>query len=90
MLLTALALAVAEWRAGRGEEEEPAVLVELAGHGREAFVEGLDLSRTVAWFTSVHPVRLDVAGVDRTQVANGGVEPDGVHAGEPADRAGQV
>ncbi|MEK8104456.1 condensation domain-containing protein [Micromonospora sp. M12] len=31
----------------------------LEGHGREDLVDGLDLSRTVGWFTSNYPVRLD-------------------------------
>jgi len=38
------------------------VLVDVESHGRHA-VGGLDLSRTVGWFTSVHPVRLDVSGI---------------------------
>ena len=32
------------------------VLVSLEGHGRTG---ELDLSRTVGWFTAIHPVRLD-------------------------------
>ncbi|MER7278465.1 amino acid adenylation domain-containing protein [Dactylosporangium sp. NPDC000244] len=41
------------------------VLVELEGHGREeALLPGADLSRTVGWFTTVHPVRLSAAGDD--------------------------
>ncbi|MET0401504.1 MAG: amino acid adenylation domain-containing protein, partial [Cystobacter sp.] len=53
VLLSALTLALGEWT-GRGE-----VLVDLEGHGRqEQLVEGVDLSRTVGWFTSVAPVRL--------------------------------
>ncbi|MGW1980825.1 condensation domain-containing protein, partial [Streptomyces sp. NPDC001889] len=35
------------------------VLVDVEGHGRRESVVGVDLSRTVGWFTSVHPVRLD-------------------------------
>ncbi|HEY0640015.1 MAG TPA: condensation domain-containing protein, partial [Pseudonocardiaceae bacterium] len=63
-LLAALAMAVARWRAGRGVIE-PSVLVRLEGHGREeGLVPGADLSRTVGWFTSMFPVRLDVSGVD--------------------------
>ena len=38
---------------------ERPVLVELEGHGREEIVGGADLSRTVGWFTSLTPVRLD-------------------------------
>ncbi|MFC5286679.1 amino acid adenylation domain-containing protein [Actinokineospora guangxiensis] len=58
VLLTALALAVAEMRAGKGVTA-PGVLVELEGHGREDIGTGADLSRTVGWFTTRYPVRLD-------------------------------
>ncbi|MFI6902124.1 amino acid adenylation domain-containing protein [Nonomuraea sp. NPDC050394] len=51
LLLTGLAAALA--RAGDGGP----VLLELEGHGREG--EHADLSRTVGWFTSMFPVRLD-------------------------------
>ncbi|MBG0567780.1 non-ribosomal peptide synthetase [Actinoplanes aureus] len=63
VLLTSLALAVAEWRAGLGRGDDASVLLNLEGHGREDLVEGLDLSRTVGWFTSNYPVRLDAAAV---------------------------
>src|SRR5690606_7783758 len=32
----------------------------------------MDLSRTVGWFTSVYPVRLDVGGLDPEEIAAGG------------------
>ncbi|HKV12821.1 MAG TPA: condensation domain-containing protein, partial [Thermoanaerobaculia bacterium] len=32
----------------------------LEGHGREDLVEGADLSRTVGWFTTLFPVRLEL------------------------------
>lgn len=35
--------------------------VQLEGHGREAFEEDIDLSRTVGWFTSFYPVYVRVA-----------------------------
>ncbi|MEO3860228.1 non-ribosomal peptide synthase/polyketide synthase [Acrocarpospora sp. B8E8] len=54
VLLTALARAVMEWR---GVQD---VLVDLEAHGRAG---DTDLSRTVGWFTSVVPVRLDIAGL---------------------------
>ncbi len=41
-----------------------AVRVDLEGHGREDVIEGIDLSRTVGWFTTLFPVRLDLARVD--------------------------
>ncbi|WP_282792431.1 non-ribosomal peptide synthetase, partial [Streptomyces sp. CC224B] len=71
-LLTALALAVATWRKRRGVEES-SLLLRLEGHGREeAAAPGADLSRTVGWFTSMYPVRLDVAGVNLDDALNGG------------------
>ena len=39
--------------------------VDLEGHGREDVLEGVDLSRTVGWFTSLYPVVLS-AGDGRT------------------------
>ena len=52
VLLTALALAFREWT---GSDE---FYINLEGHGREDIVEGIDLSRTIGWFTSIFPVRL--------------------------------
>ncbi len=55
VLLTALARAMAEWTGSS------AVLLDLEGHGREDLFEGVDLSRSVGWFTAVYPVVLDLA-----------------------------
>ena len=52
VLLTALLQAFERWTGRRD------LLVDLEGHGREAILEELDLSRTVGWFTTVFPVRL--------------------------------
>ncbi|MER7668257.1 amino acid adenylation domain-containing protein [Kitasatospora sp. NPDC096128] len=65
VLLAGLAGAVAHRRAG-----DAGVLLDLEGHGRHP-AEGEDLLRTVGWFTSVHPVRLDVSGVDLAAAAAG-------------------
>ena len=60
VLLTALALAVADWRRRQGRGDRTDVLIALEGHGREEqAVPGADLSRTLGWFTSIFPVRLD-------------------------------
>ncbi|OKI00760.1 non-ribosomal peptide synthetase [Streptomyces sp. CB02923] len=67
VLLAALAGAVAHWRPGTGA----GLLVDVEGHGREP-LDGTDLSRTVGWFTSVHPVRLDLSGIDLPQALTGG------------------
>ncbi|KWT62718.1 hypothetical protein ADL21_06555 [Streptomyces albus subsp. albus] len=73
VLLTGLALAVLTWRRRRGLPDTPAVVVDLEGHGREEeLVEGADLSRTVGWFTSLYPVRLDLDGIDRSDALEGG------------------
>ncbi|MGB8506873.1 MAG: amino acid adenylation domain-containing protein, partial [Pyrinomonadaceae bacterium] len=53
VLLTALARTLCA-RAGSP------VLVDIEGHGREEIAEGIDLSRTVGWFTTIYPVLLDV------------------------------
>ncbi|WP_168702039.1 non-ribosomal peptide synthase/polyketide synthase, partial [Gordonia paraffinivorans] len=77
-LLTALGIALAAWRHRRGRPAHTS-LVSLEGHGRdEAAVPGADLSQTVGWFTSVHPVRLDVSGIDLDDALAGG--PAGVAA----------
>ncbi|MGA9869745.1 MAG: amino acid adenylation domain-containing protein, partial [Rhodococcus sp. (in: high G+C Gram-positive bacteria)] len=67
-LLAALALALAKWRSRRGVRLGEA-LVKLEGHGREEdMVPGADLSRTVGWFTSAYPVRLDLGEIDVDEV----------------------
>ncbi|MCP4149402.1 MAG: amino acid adenylation domain-containing protein, partial [bacterium] len=58
ILLTALALTVSRW-IGAGK-----VVIHLEGHGREAFDESPDISRTVGWFTSQYPVILPVGKED--------------------------
>ncbi|MFJ9343608.1 amino acid adenylation domain-containing protein [Streptomyces sp. NPDC101733] len=68
VLLAALALAVNRWRGA-----DRSILVRLEGHGREEdVVPGADLSRTVGWFTSMYPARVDVRGVDLADVLAGG------------------
>ncbi|MBC3990751.1 non-ribosomal peptide synthase/polyketide synthase [Streptomyces sp. AC563] len=59
VLLTALGRVLAEWTGRR------TVAVALEGHGRaDHLFDGVDLSRTVGWFTSLYPVALDVPGGD--------------------------
>ncbi|GGX36954.1 hypothetical protein GCM10010297_67750 [Streptomyces malachitofuscus] len=73
VLLAGLALAFADWR-GRAGGSGTSVLVDLEGHGREAELAGddVDLSRTVGWFTSVFPVRLDAGPADPADAFAGG------------------
>src|SRR5947208_1166754 len=72
VLLTGLALAVAQWCGRRGRGASTAVLVDVEGHGREEVSADIDLSRTVGWFTSLYPVRLDVGGVGGEEGCGGG------------------
>ncbi|QUQ65086.1 non-ribosomal peptide synthase/polyketide synthase [Kutzneria sp. CA-103260] len=58
VLLSALGHALAEWT-GRSR-----VLIGLEGHGREDIVDGVDLSRTIGWFTAEYPVGLDLPAGD--------------------------
>ncbi|MFE3515084.1 amino acid adenylation domain-containing protein [Streptomyces sp. NPDC059166] len=60
VLLAGLDLAVAEWR-GRS------LLVEVETHGREQLHPGIDLSRTVGWFTGTHPVLLRAGALGAEQ-----------------------
>ena len=64
LLLTALARALCSWvGAGADVGESCRVKVDLEGHGRrEELAPGLDLTRTVGWFTSLFPVLLEVRG----------------------------
>ncbi|MFJ4971756.1 amino acid adenylation domain-containing protein [Streptomyces sp. NPDC088755] len=72
VLLTGLALAVSSWRAQRAGDRtgESGLLLDLEGHGREQIADHVDLSRTVGWFTSLYPVRLDPGPVDARQPGN--------------------
>jgi amino acid adenylation domain-containing protein/non-ribosomal peptide synthase protein (TIGR01720 family) len=71
-LLAGLAVAVGWWRRRHGWSEGTAVLADVEGHGRdEDLLPGADLSRTVGWFTSMYPVRLDPGPVDWGQVCAG-------------------
>ncbi len=54
ILLSALVISLSQWT------ENPTVLIDLEGHGREELFEGVDLSRTVGWFTSLFPVLLQL------------------------------
>ncbi|MCT9935259.1 amino acid adenylation domain-containing protein [Planotetraspora sp. A-T 1434] len=54
VLLAALGEVLSRWTGRRR------VLVDLEGHGREDLLEGVDLTRTVGWFTTIFPVALDL------------------------------
>jgi nonribosomal peptide synthetase CepB len=71
VLLAGLTAALAAWRRRHGQDAT-GVLVDLEGHGRVPLTAGMDLSRTIGWFTSSHPVRLDTGTADLADVRAGG------------------
>jgi len=52
LLLTALSRVLCAW------SEQPALCLHLESHGRAPLFDDIDLSRSVGWFTSLYPVRL--------------------------------
>jgi len=54
VLLTALGETVARWTGHRS------MVIDLEGHGREEILDRVDVSRTLGWFTTLFPVRLDL------------------------------
>jgi non-ribosomal peptide synthase protein (TIGR01720 family) len=53
VLLAALVRTLSDW-SGRRQ-----VVINLEGHGREEIFDGVDLSRTVGWLTTIYPVAFD-------------------------------
>ncbi|MBN6040525.1 non-ribosomal peptide synthetase [Amycolatopsis sp. 195334CR] len=72
VLLAAFSLAVAEWGRRRGRARGP-LGITVEGHGRdETLAEGIDLSRTVGWFTTRYPVRVDGGPLTWSEVLDAG------------------
>ncbi|KYC42725.1 non-ribosomal peptide synthetase [Scytonema hofmannii PCC 7110] len=64
VLLTALALVLSRWT------HSESVFFNLEGHGRENIVDGVDLSRTVGWFTTIFPVVLNIPATDKDNIGD--------------------
>ncbi|MEU6582444.1 amino acid adenylation domain-containing protein [Nocardia sp. NPDC046763] len=63
-LIAGLALALTRWRRRHGDNITDTLLT-LESHGRDDTVlPGADLTRTVGWFTTTYPVRLDLSDID--------------------------
>jgi amino acid adenylation domain-containing protein/non-ribosomal peptide synthase protein (TIGR01720 family) len=58
ILLTGLGISIREW----GQMEN--IAINLEGHGREPIIDGVDVGRTVGWFTSQYPVVLEINETD--------------------------
>ncbi|WP_405786945.1 amino acid adenylation domain-containing protein [Streptomyces sp. NBC_00029] len=71
-LLSALVLTVGDWATRSGRTRPDGFTVDLEGHGREQeLLPGADLTRTVGWLTSIHPLRLPVGAYDPAAVTAG-------------------
>ncbi|MGA5467205.1 amino acid adenylation domain-containing protein, partial [Mycobacterium sp. NPDC050041] len=71
VLLVAFGLACAEFLGTGGSP----IGIDVEGHGRdEDAVAGVDVSRTVGWFTTKYPVALTGGGVGWSRVASGDAE----------------
>ena len=58
VLLTALVLVLGKWI------NSSSVLFNLEGHGREDIIDGVDLSRTIGWFTTIFPVLVELEATE--------------------------
>jgi amino acid adenylation domain-containing protein/non-ribosomal peptide synthase protein (TIGR01720 family) len=63
VLLTALVQSFAQWTG------KSSLLVDVEGHGREELFEDIDLSRTVGWFTTLFPIKLELAAIGEQEKA---------------------
>ncbi|WP_339511805.1 non-ribosomal peptide synthase/polyketide synthase [Pseudomonas sp. RL_15y_Pfl2_60] len=64
LLIAALAATLAE------AENRADIVVDLERHGRDAPFDGLDVSRTVGWFTTLYPLRVNSSGTHADWVRN--------------------
>ncbi|MGE8064526.1 non-ribosomal peptide synthase/polyketide synthase [Pseudomonas sp. NPDC089569] len=62
LLIAALAATLAE------AQSRADIVVDLERHGRDAPFEGLDVSRTVGWFTTLYPLRVNSSGAPGERV----------------------
>ncbi|MGH1392468.1 MAG: amino acid adenylation domain-containing protein [Trichormus sp.] len=65
VLLTALTATISTWI------DNPLVLLDLEGYGRNFPGEGIDISRTVGWFTAIYPCLLSKESDDWGEMLKG-------------------
>jgi len=69
VLLVAVARSLSEWSKDR------TVLLDVEGHGREEIVEGVDLTRTVGWFTTIYPLKVEVRDSNNLELLRNAKDP---------------
>ncbi|SHE68903.1 non-ribosomal peptide synthase domain TIGR01720/amino acid adenylation domain-containing protein [Seinonella peptonophila] len=62
LLLASLLLTIHEWT------NQKQIRVHLESHGREELLPGLDVTRTVGWFTSLYPILLELQKAEPAEV----------------------
>jgi amino acid adenylation domain-containing protein/non-ribosomal peptide synthase protein (TIGR01720 family) len=67
LLVASLAHCMQSWSG------EAVIAIDLVGHGREDLFPGVDVSRTVGWFTALYPMVLDLRGAETFDDALGRV-----------------
>ncbi|MFI2610972.1 amino acid adenylation domain-containing protein [Kitasatospora sp. NPDC018619] len=72
VLLAGLTAALREWLRARGRAVPEGFLVDREAHGRVPLAPDMDLTRTLGWFTAVHPVWLETGPIDPAEVRAGG------------------
>jgi amino acid adenylation domain-containing protein/non-ribosomal peptide synthase protein (TIGR01720 family) len=55
IMISLLVRTLSKWIGSRS------LMLELYGHGRESIFNGIDISRTIGWFTTAYPVLLDIS-----------------------------
>ena len=90
VLLTALALTVADWRRRRDSTDRDPIVVDVEAQRPESITSGIDLSHTVGRFTWLYPACLDVGEIEIEEALSGGRCPglrtqahQGTVAGDP-------
>ena len=72
VLLTGLVLSILKWQRQHHSSNNTSVLIDLEGHGRERIFDGVDLSRTVGFFTTMFPLHLNPGPLDLEEAWAGG------------------
>jgi non-ribosomal peptide synthase protein (TIGR01720 family) len=74
VIIATLVLSLLDWRREQASVEDQMIIVGLEGHGREDIFDDVDLSRTIGWFTSLYPARIDLNSVELSRVFADDVE----------------
>ncbi|MEO0769120.1 MAG: condensation domain-containing protein [Cyanobacteria bacterium J06649_4] len=69
ILLTGLAQTLLEWIEHSSGKALESICIDVEAHGREQFIEDIDISRTVGWFTTTYPICLQLQAPEQSGIA---------------------